>query len=144
MKNKAIAVSAVLLIYHLLFALGCSKNNDLQTTDETEASCDVAGIIDKDIVGAWTGEIYFNSNSTAYPQTHNFKDNGTVLASGEGVPSLNGCWRVSGSNISYIGSINYNGSTIRASFQGRIITPDSIYGTHSGDNDESGTIWMVR
>lgn len=124
--------------------LSCSSDDDSNTPENEELSCEVSGIIDENLVGMWTGEIYFDSNNTAYAQTNRFEENGTLTSSGPNIPTLNGCWRVTGEDINYVGTLFYNNEAITATFSGRIITQDSIHGTHTSTNGETGTIWMVR
>lgn len=144
-KHKKQLITILLFLPFITFLLfSCSSEDDDNTPENEELSCDVAGIINENLVGVWTGEIYFDSNNSSYAQTNRFEENGTLSSSGPNIPTLNGCWRVNGEFINYVGTLNYNNEAITASFSGRIITQDSIYGTHTSSNGESGFIWMVR
>lgn len=143
-STKQFKTMLLFLPFITLLVFSCSSEDDGDASENQELSCDVSGVIDENLVGTWIGEIYFDSNNTAYAQTNRLEGNGTLSSFGPDIPTLSGCWRVEGQFVRYVGTISYNGDVITATFSGRRITQDSIHGTHTSTNGETGTIWMVR
>lgn len=157
MKTSQKQLITLLLLLPLIsfLSFSCSSdddngnNNDANNEENQVSSCtisgiEVSGIIDDNLLGSWPGEIYFNSVNDSYEITHTFNENGTLSSTGPVIPTLNGCWRVNGQDLEYVGTLDVNGNTVTAQIVARIITQDSIYGTHTATNGENGSIWMVR
>lgn len=145
MKNfKTFAIAFGMMLTLTFVSVSSCSSDDGGSRPELTSACELTGEIKSDMVGTWTGELYFNSNNSTYKQTTQLKADGTFYLSGPGLKDTHGCWRVTGTNIGYVGTYNHNGGTITGRLSGRVVNQDSIVGNISSSDGETGTLWMTR
>ena len=149
--NKMIQKSMVLICFGLtLIFFNCSKDDDESsvTSDDSEQpinqSCQLDGTISNELVGNWSGEIIFSSDSQIYTHSAETKSDGSFSGAGNQLQDVTGCWRRKDGTFLMRGTYKQGVRTYTAEMSATIHTLDSISGSHSSNSGESGTFWMTR
>lgn len=122
---------------------GCSKDDDGGNSG-VQAGCSIDGTIDESLVGNWTGKVNFTSDNSSYSIQTKLLSDGKYENTGTSLEDVYGCWRVVNGRLRIEGYYQSNSGRVELSQQATIHNADSISGSHTATNGESGTFWLTR